>query len=114
MVLFDRAEFSGGTVSFKLAQFTDSEVSFLGAQFTAGAVSFGYAEFTGGTVRQSVMPFSASPARSCLAGEARSRGQTADQRSKRLDRLPAIRPLSCDYLVAGAGFDSLWKVAVGG
>jgi hypothetical protein len=33
------------------------------------------------------------------------------QRSKRPDRLSAIRPLTCYYLVAGAGFDSLWRLA---
>jgi len=52
-----------------------------------------------------LMPFAASLACSGPAGVARSHGQAADKRSKRPDRLPAIRPLTCNYLVAGAGFE---------
>ena len=48
-------------------------------------------------------PSSLQSARSCPAGEARSRGRTAGKRSKGPDRLPAVRPLTCNYLVAGAG-----------
>jgi hypothetical protein len=45
-------------------------------------------------------PASASP--SCC--------HPAATKIKRPDRLPAIRPLTCTNLVAGAGFDSLWKL----
>ena len=34
-----------------------------------------------------------------------SRGRTADKRSKGLTAVPAIRPLTCTYLVAAAGFE---------
>jgi hypothetical protein len=37
-----------------------------------------------------------------VADVARSRGRTRDKRSRRPDRLSAIRPLTCNYLVAGA------------
>jgi hypothetical protein len=46
---------------------------------------------------------------------ARARGRTADQRSKGPTAVPGDRALNCTYLVAGAvvagaGFDSLWKL----
>ena len=43
---FDRAGFSGGTVSFTGAEFS-GEVGFNGAEFSGGTVSFDGAEFTG-------------------------------------------------------------------
>src|SRR6266568_4879296 len=52
-----------------------------------------------------VVQFPASPARLHPADAAQSRRRVTDKRSKRPDRLPALRPLTCDYLVAGAGFE---------
>ncbi|MYV78898.1 pentapeptide repeat-containing protein, partial [Streptomyces sp. SID1046] len=51
MVLFDRARFFGGTVSFDGVTFSPSStVSFERATFSGGTVSFSGAEFFGGTV----------------------------------------------------------------
>jgi hypothetical protein len=47
----------------------------------------------------------ARPARcGAMRDAAQSYGRAADKRSKRPDRLPAIRPLTLNFLVAGAGF----------
>ncbi len=54
---------------------------------------------------QPKMPFAAGLVRSRPGRAPRSRGRTADKRSRGPDRLPAIRPLTCTYLVAGAGFE---------
>ena len=49
-VSFDRVQFSGGTVSFFDAWFSGGTVNFGGAQFSGGTVSFDRVQFSGGTV----------------------------------------------------------------
>lgn len=46
---FTRSQFTDGPASFSDAQFTNGQVTFQGAQFT-GSVTFAGAEFTGGVV----------------------------------------------------------------
>jgi len=54
---------------------------------------------------QPTVLFSADSTRLVPRSGARSHGRTADERSKEPDRLPAIRPLTCNFVVAGAGFE---------
>jgi uncharacterized protein YjbI with pentapeptide repeats len=57
---FSRAEFTGGSVSFRGARFADGIVNFTDSKFTGGTVSFGGAGFTGSIVNFSDTRFGGS------------------------------------------------------
>ena len=61
----------------------------------------------GETIPIDACPGSLRPAGAALhvSGRPNPAATPLPRRSKRPDRLPAIRPLTCTYLVAGAGFE---------